>query len=203
MKIKIDISHGKYTVYFISDLHLFHENVIKSDNRPFDTVEQMHEYIISQWNSVVKETDIVFLMGDLCFKNWRFGKEIVHKLNGKIYYILGNHDTINDMKKMERFIDILDYVELSINLGNNNRKHLILMHYPILSWNRKKRGSYMIHGHCHGNIDNTKFTKKNLVKDIGCMTNDYKPYSIHDIIKIMDYKQKNIFQKILFKLGKK
>ena len=32
--------------YYISDLHLFHENAIKFDHRPFESVQEMHEVVM-------------------------------------------------------------------------------------------------------------------------------------------------------------
>lgn len=52
--------------YYISDLHLGHENVIRFDNRPFDSVEEMNETLVNNWNSVVTNADHVYHLGDFC-----------------------------------------------------------------------------------------------------------------------------------------
>lgn len=49
---------------YISDLHLGHANVLKFDQRPFLTLDEMHETIINNWNSVVDKTDDVYILGD-------------------------------------------------------------------------------------------------------------------------------------------
>ena len=46
-------------VWFTSDTHFGHKNVIPYCNRPWETVEEMNEALINNWNSVVKENDIV------------------------------------------------------------------------------------------------------------------------------------------------
>lgn len=52
----------------------------------------MDEALINNWNSVVGENDIVFHLGDFAFApNWRW-KELLEKLNGRIYLIMGNHE---------------------------------------------------------------------------------------------------------------
>lgn len=57
-------------IYLISDLHLDHKNIIKYCNRPFSSVEEMNGAIIDNWNEVVKESDFVYLVGDLAF-GWK------------------------------------------------------------------------------------------------------------------------------------
>ena len=78
--------------YFISDLHLFHDDVIRYENRPFDNVEHMHIEIIKRHNSVVHQHDTVFVMGDVSFGNKEKTESIIKQLNGKLILIKGNHD---------------------------------------------------------------------------------------------------------------
>lgn len=95
--------------YFLtSDWHLGHFNIIKYCSRPFKTLEEMNNTIISNHNSRVKADDIVFFVGDFCFKNSLGGKvgegvpvkakEYLAKLNGKFVFINGNHDRANSLK---------------------------------------------------------------------------------------------------------
>ncbi len=51
-------------VYFISDTHFGHRNVLKLCNRPFETIEEMNETIIANWNSRVSGNDTVFIVGN-------------------------------------------------------------------------------------------------------------------------------------------
>ena len=53
--------------YYISDLHLFHENSIKFDERPFDSLDEMHETIKKRWNSKITNGDRVFILGDISY----------------------------------------------------------------------------------------------------------------------------------------
>ena len=53
-------------IYYIGDMHLGHENVIKYDNRPFATIEEMDATLIDNWNRVVTEEDHVYILGDFC-----------------------------------------------------------------------------------------------------------------------------------------
>ena len=116
--------------FFTSDLHLGHENIIHYCSRPFKDVEHMNSEIICRWNERVKQDDIVFHIGDFCFRNSKGGKkgegtttkakEYESKLNGKIIFIKGNHDRNNSLKTITE--------KLTIGYG---RKRINLVHNPI------------------------------------------------------------------------
>ena len=59
--------HESQNIFFISDLHLGHTNVLRYDNRPFANVNEMHDALVERWNSVVGDDDIVYFLGDLFF----------------------------------------------------------------------------------------------------------------------------------------
>jgi len=84
------------SIFFISDTHFNHTNVIRYCDRPFKTVEEMNETIIKRWNMMVNKDDIVYHLGDFAFSNKEATQEIVSRLNGKIRLIRGNHDTHNN-----------------------------------------------------------------------------------------------------------
>lgn len=79
-------------IFLIGDPHFGHRNIIRYCNRPFETVEQMNETLIKNWNKAVGKQDIVYVLGDfaLCGKDRII--EITQKLNGRKRLILGNHD---------------------------------------------------------------------------------------------------------------
>ena len=58
-------------IFYTSDLHLGHANVIRFDKRPFADVEEMDQYIITRWNNRVSEDDTVYILGDICHRNSR------------------------------------------------------------------------------------------------------------------------------------
>ena len=79
-------------IYFIADTHFNHENIIKYCDRPFSNAKEMNEYIIQKWNSVVKEDDIVYHLGDVGFGTTEMLKELISRLNGTKILLRGNHD---------------------------------------------------------------------------------------------------------------
>jgi calcineurin-like phosphoesterase family protein len=200
MRLNIDLTQGKVqkNVYFTSDWHLFHHNVLKFDKRPFEDIFEMHREIEAKWNEIVKPEDTVIYLGDLSFarrEDKTLVEGIVWGLNGHIHYVMGNHDKLEDIKKLPKFETIQDYLEVRIthmgedpnNAGTLKRIETLFccMHYPIYSWNKKHHGSYMVHGHCHGNLhhgEEASFYDGRRVIDAGCMLHDYKPISYLDVM---------------------
>lgn len=147
--------------YFISDLHLFCKSQTKQgqnyDNRPFETVEEMHDYILNHWNTRVTNADTVYILGDIALRGGN-GPLIglVAQLKGKKVLIRGNHDDIKDYRYALLFDEILDYKELTENVNGKAQK-ICMMHYPILMWNGQHRGTILLYGHTHNSIEDTFF----------------------------------------------
>lgn len=79
-------------IWLIGDTHFYHKNIITYCNRPFSNVYEMNEQLVYNWNSVVNENDIVYMVGDfaLCGKDALI--TIGQVLKGRKTLILGNHD---------------------------------------------------------------------------------------------------------------
>jgi len=190
----------KQNIFFTSDLHLGHHNVIKYDNRPFKDVDEMHSTLLKNWNSVVGVDDIVFYLGDLSFGKTELGKWFTHSVNGKIHFILGNHDKMKDILKLNRFESIHPYgceiwvkdEDLKSARGSDGYQQIILSHYPILSWNRQHHGSWHLHGHSHQSITKSDVGKeyyKRKVIDVGCNGWDYTPLSYTLVKEVMSKRE--------------
>ena len=80
--------------FYISDLHFGHKNILSFDNRPFFTLSEMEQVLISNWNSRVEKNDEVYILGDMFWRNEE-ATRILSELKGRKYLILGNHDRIN------------------------------------------------------------------------------------------------------------
>jgi calcineurin-like phosphoesterase family protein len=191
----------KKNIFFISDLHTFHKNIIQFDDRPFKDLDEMHFELIKRWNDVVSDDDIVFHLGDLSFGRSESAKWFVHSLNGKIHHIMGNHDRMKDIIKLDRFEAVYEYgTEIWIKdedidaRGSGGYQHIIMSHYPILSWNRAHYGSFHLHGHCHGSLikEMPKYYERK-VMDVGANCIDYTPISYFDIKNVMNKKKIDSF----------
>lgn len=171
------------TKLFVSDTHFGHANVIKYSKRPFNDKHHMNEELIKRWNAKVKPTDEVYHLGDFFFMGVTEAREVLDRLNGRIYLILGNHDQVIKKNKLlqDRFEWIKEYYELNIpdvDATRENQK-LVLCHFPMISWNKMGHGSWMIHGHCHGNL---KYPFTGRILDAGVDVHKYEPIT-YDYIK--------------------
>ena len=83
-------------IYFTSDTHFNHTNILKyePETRPFETIEEMNETLIANWNNVVKEEDTVYVLGDFFMGMLDAIEPIYNRLNGKVILIRGNHDLL-------------------------------------------------------------------------------------------------------------
>ena len=173
-------------VLFTSDFHVGHQNILRFDERPFKDLDEMNQALINNWNSVISDEDIVFYLGDLNWGKPDMAKWFVHQLKGKIYYILGNHDHMRDIVRLDRFEKIHEYgTEISILDSDIKRGYqdIILSHYPLYIWNKHHHGSWMLHGHCHGSLlkkNDPIYNRK--IMDVGCNMTDYTPVT-YDSIK--------------------
>jgi calcineurin-like phosphoesterase family protein len=147
--------------YFISDTHFFHEKLLGQNDfapRLFDTVEEMNQALITSWNEVVSEKDVVYHLGDIAMhpQYEKGSAEILTallQLNGKIHFIKGNHDSraffrylekhnpdMFDGEKKFSFSDVGSIVKF-------NHQQYYLTHYPmLLGQNDSIRN---LHGHIH------------------------------------------------------
>ena len=82
----------KDKVFFTSDLHFGHTNILRFCGRPYTDVKEMNQALIDNWNKAVPEDGIVFVLGDIGFCSVQVLKNIFNKMNGTKYLILGNHD---------------------------------------------------------------------------------------------------------------
>lgn len=134
------------SIYFTSDLHLRHKNILNFENRPYNTVEEMNEDLINKWNKTVKKNDLVYHLGDFCFGGYDRWVEIIERLNGKIHMIKGNHDSLDTLKKLKKNGYIEEYYPVG-HYMKINKQVMHLTHYPLELGNRPRLWS--LSGHIH------------------------------------------------------
>ena len=134
--------------WFTSDTHFCHRNIIKFCERPFANVDEMNETLVNNWNSVVGPNDYVYHLGDwFVGGNDRERNEILWSLNGKIRFIVGNHDEalLKSKSSLNRFEKILYWKGFK-------EYNFTATHIPH-ELKRLRDGAFNVHGHIHNNVE--------------------------------------------------
>ena len=180
--------------FFISDLHFGHENVIKFDNRPFETVEEMDAELIRRWNAKVGKDDLVYVLGDMIWKS-RNGEaeQLIKSLNGQIILIKGNHDRfLHNAKAKAALAGVKDYDDITVTLEDGTTRRCILSHYYIPMYNGHFYTAIHLHGHSHNTEEASielQISKmlnsrgyRNEIYNVGCMYWNYEPVTLDEIL---------------------
>lgn len=175
--------------WFTSDLHFFHKRILEFTKRPASTVEEMHELIVNNWNSVVSPDDIVYHLGDLNFSKPHKVIPILERLNGDIQLLQGNHDNDQAMSEYRKLPNVKraqcsPYLELK-----EQGQKIVLCHYPFSTWNRAHYGSWHLFGHCHNS--HRKPIGKSIDVGIDATWENYgkfRPLSFDEVREILDAK---------------
>lgn len=181
-------------LFFTSDLHFGHENVIRFDNRPFASAEEMDAELVRRWNEKVGKGDLVYVLGDFIWKTRNDdAPSLIKSLNGQIILIKGNHDRfLHNAKAKDALAGIKDYDDICVKLEDGTQKRCILSHYFIPMYNGHRYGAIHLHGHSHNteeaNIE-IEFAKKlnetgypNQIYNVGCMYWNYAPVTLDEIL---------------------
>lgn len=164
------------TVWFTSDLHFGHANVIWYCNRPFVDVEAMNDALVDNWNRVVKPGDEVWVVGDFAFAKPDAAAAIRKRLSGNVHLIRGNHDRDNVVKRCA-FASVHDLHRIKV--GEQN---IVLCHYAMVVWEKSHYGSWMLYGHSHGSLPDRP---NSLTIDVGVDAHGYRPISYEEVAAIM------------------
>jgi calcineurin-like phosphoesterase family protein len=176
-------------IWFTSDTHFGHKNIIRFSERPFKDVEHMDAMLIQNWNECVKQGDDVYHLGDFSLTNSDRTLRILNQLNGNIHLIKGNHEKsiTGDAKCKGKFAWIKDYYELKVQDpdAKGNRRSIVLLHYAMKVWNKSHHGAWHLYGHSHGSLPETE---DSLSFDCGVDSHDYRPISYDEVKRFMSKK---------------
>lgn len=164
-------------IYFTSDLHLGHNAAIRMCGRPFDSIEQMNNTLISNINACVHRDDTLYILGDISHRcSIENANEMIARIKGKKILIRGNHDKKYDENLFEGIYDFLE-----VNLYGHA---ISLMHYPMVEWPKSFHGSLHLHGHQHNKPEYNALQREQgiLRYDVGVDANYYCPVSINEIL---------------------
>lgn len=192
MKLKLEPTQQ---LYFTSDTHYMHQNICRGTTRwsnadgftrNFDTLDQMNDRIVNGINAAVGQDDILFHLGDWSFGGFERIEEFRNRINCRnVHIVLGNHDhhIERDREGIRRlFTSVNQYLELEVK-GNDWEQNYVLMHYPIISWNKMNDGVIHLHGHVH--LSANRRIGKGKTMDVGVDGNGLDPLHTSDIKRLM------------------
>lgn len=181
------------TRHFTSDLHLGHANIIKYSGRPYDSVEEMNEALVANWNAHVHPGDEVWILGDLCLGKLRETLAFIQYLNGHKILLPGNHDLCwighkGWRKWASRYVlagidEVIDRNQMFLTIGG---RQVLACHFPYYGDHKGERyyqyrpvdrGLPLLHGHIH-----EKWKVKGRQINVGVDVWDYRPIAESELV---------------------
>jgi calcineurin-like phosphoesterase family protein len=173
-------------LFFTSDEHYGHTNIIKFCKRPFKDIWEHINESIKRHNAVVPVGARVYHNGDMFWRTLplKTALDILYALNGQHYFIWGNHDELIEKNAVLRksFVwtkDIAQVYHPKLDKG------LVLCHYSMNVWRNSHRGAYHLYGHTHGQLKEPN----TLSFDCGQDAQNFTPVSIEQVIERMERKK--------------
>lgn len=178
--------------WFTSDIHDFHRNVILYCNRPYKDVNEMHEAIVSTWNSQVGKYDEVYITGDISLNDNR-AMELMKKTNGVKILVAGNHDGAfwSEKKRAKYLQNGFHSVQRSLKITLKDGTPVLLNHFPYLNETTEAidirykehrpidEGMILLCGHQH-----CRYVKSGKMIDLG-WDNNLRLYSEQEVIDLI------------------
>jgi len=145
-------------IFFTSDSHWGHNNIISHCNRPFSSLHEMNKTLVDNWNRTVPPDGVVYHLGDMFFRNMLGSLAILDRLNGKIKLLRGNHRQLDPKiarKRPDKIEWLGDYFELTIpdEDAARGKQLIVLFHYACLTWNKAGYSSILACGHSHSTLN--------------------------------------------------
>ncbi|HQY88142.1 MAG TPA: metallophosphoesterase family protein [Tepidisphaeraceae bacterium] len=187
------------STWFIADTHFGHANIIRYSKRPFTDVSAHDLQLIQNWNDHVKAGDDVFHLGDFAYGKRDGALKIFEQLNGTIFLIEGNHDSIaHQIRDRFAWYDKVKLIKV-------NERRIFLSHYAHRVWEGSHHGVWHLYGHSHASlpddagslsfdvgVDNTAIRLGSIdhygrgtLPDSGLQPQDYRPIHFDEVEQVM------------------
>lgn len=176
-------------VWFTSDLHLGHANIIGYSARPFADVEAMDQALVERWNETVGPADDVWVLGDFALGRIDATLPMARRLHGQKHLVSGNHDRCwsghgaRSRAWVERYRDagfcevLQGHLEMKV-AGTE----LLACHFPYsgdshdhdryIEARPADTGQWLLHGHVH-----ERWRQRGRMINVGVDAWDYRPVS--------------------------
>lgn len=184
-------------LFFSSDQHFGHANIIKYCERPFADVPEMNKALIDRWNDTVRHGDTVFVLGDWSMKKDLSLIGIAKQLHGHKLLMPGNHDQCFPVRSKHQewrkiymengFEYVFDVFSLKFPIFGRTFN---ISHFPYTEdhtsdaryadYRPVDDGSWLICGHIH-----EKWKVKDRQINVGVDQWDFKPVSEDELVNIV------------------
>lgn len=160
-----------WDTFIISDTHFLHRKIAEYADRPDDWQDR----IITNWNNVIGDNDVVLHLGDLTFGNRENAASITRRLNGKKYLLKGNHD-----RRSRKWFDELGFelIKSSFMVDCGPFK-ILFSHRPVFNL---PKGTANIHGHIHNKQHFIAYRQKNLYINASVEKLNYRPIRLNNLM---------------------
>lgn len=157
--------------FYISDTHWHHERLLDMQPRPFLSIEEHDEHLVTAWNSVVGENDLVYHLGDFAFalaRNADRVQELFSRLHGEKYLIIGNHD-VDKRGNLHPALAALGWAAPPTHAlrTKDSGRDVYMSHYAGRTWPSQHHGAVHFYGHSHGRLPGV-----GLSRDVGVDVED-------------------------------
>jgi calcineurin-like phosphoesterase family protein len=192
------------TIFFTSDLHIGHDRINELAGRPFDSVNEMNNAIVDNWNARVGRDDVVWVLGDVAMGHINDSLRFIERLNGSKHLVPGNHDRCFSQyrKNGPREADFElyravgfkvhpEYVQFAATSRARGVEVWNLCHFPYTGdsgdvdryadLRPRDTGQILLHGHIH------RMQKiRGRQVHVGVDAWDFAPASLDEIVELLD-----------------
>jgi len=161
--------------WFTSDTHFSDENALKYRYRPFNSVREMNEEMVKNWNMMIEPEDTVYFLGDFAVTDEAL-EMYAPRLNGEIHMVMGNHDHNRSKKRLMSLFKTVAadpfLLDTYYNIDSYILRHLWLCHYPLQR--------HPIHMSICGHVHSLWQVAINMV-NVSTDAWSFRPVSLHQI----------------------
>lgn len=177
-------------IWFTADTHFGHANIIKHCRRPFASVEEMDEALLSNINARVSRSDTLYHLGDFAFRSGNPAGYRERLKCRRVILVMGNHDpqAASGYPKPS-FAELFSEVHLMLRIKVSvaaQSQIIVLSHYAMKVWDRSHYGSWQLFGHSHGTLPDDPSERS---WDVGVDANGFVPLSLDDVAAVMARKK--------------
>jgi calcineurin-like phosphoesterase family protein len=177
-------------VYFTSDWHFSHANIMKYCNRPFENIKDMNNAIAYRFYQKVDNGDTVYFLGDIGFDKWAVESFFLTLPKDiQFHFIRGNYDKGLQDSFLKKYVTSLTQGYKDIHIKEKDRDiRITLCHFPMYSWKHSHYGAWHLYGHHHSNTQNKFYGK---MMNVSVDNHDFYPVSLEEVKSFMNKKEEN------------